>query len=114
MAVAPILDQAAEVCARSQMVLSEEVLLHLAFGYIWSTPTCLVLAERWDKDANHASATGNAWWITLAVGTLAEFIRVDPLPETKWIGYRRARDGSVHWTDYQRLRERVKCGRLKA
>ena len=109
-----ILDQAAEVCGKCQMDLEDEIHDHAVNGYVWITPAALALAMRWDKASNTPRFDGDSWWLTLMVGTLAEFIRVDPLPETKWIGYRRARDGSVHWTDYQRLRERVKCGRLKA
>ncbi len=71
-----------------------------------------MLAERVGYSPSEDTPVEAAWFITLAVGNLAEFIRVDPLPDTKWIGYRRARDGSVHWTDYQRLRERVRCGRI--
>ena len=78
---------------------------HYQHGYVFSSPDCFILAmESW-KDFDKANAE-RAWFITLAVGDLGQFIRLDPKPEKKWIGFCRYDGGPVHWLDYPTLRRK--------
>jgi len=76
---------------------------HHERGFVWSSPDCFILAmESW-KDFELPTAEP-AYFITLAVGDIGQFVRIDPKPDKKWIGFARQDGGDVHWLPYARLR----------
>lgn len=80
----------------------DEWLAHaLEHGYVWSSPTCFIMARSvWDD---------TCWMIDLAAGDMAEFFRVDPAPK-KWVAFRRGDSHSVH--PYERIKRRCCHGKL--
>lgn len=80
---------------------------HLKDGYVICTPETFICAVDCWRDFGEAHAQ-LGYFVTLAVGDIAELCRLDPHPETrKWIGYVRHEGDEVRWVDYQRLRKRV-------
>lgn len=79
---------------------------HLRDGFVWCSPDSFICAmESWREFGD--SHVEPAWFITLAVGDIGQFVRMDPKPDgKKWIGFCREEGGDVHWIDYQRLRKR--------
>lgn len=80
---------------------------HLKDGYVICTPDTFICAMDTWRDFGDAHASPG-WFITLAVGDIAELCRLDPRPDVrKWIGYVRREGDDVRWVDYQKLRKRV-------
>lgn len=92
--------QAIQICDERGIDFDTEMALHLREGYVWSSPTAFIMVLPW----SHKEA-GDAWWATLAVGNLSEFVAIDPAPR-RWLGYCRA-DGEARWLDYRRMRARM-------
>lgn len=80
---------------------------HLTDGYVICTPDTFICAmDTWREFGEAHAELG--YFVTLAVGDIAELCRLDPRPETrKWIGYVRHDGDPVRWVDYQRLRRKV-------
>ena len=86
----------------------EEMLAdHLRDGYVICTPETFICAMETWRDFGEAHAEPG-WFVTLAVGDIAELCRLDPNPgPRKWIGYVRQEGQDVKWVDYQRLRKKI-------
>lgn len=97
--------QAANVAASLGMDFTKTVLEHLEeSSYIYSSPECFILAVDAVRELGE-DCQEEAIFVTLAVGCLSEFIKIDPRKETrKWLGFCRENGGDVHWLPYQKLR----------
>lgn len=96
-------EEAQAVARRVGLDFNEALHDHLERGFVWSSPDCFILAmESW-KDFEGPNPE-SAWFITLACGDIGQFIRLDPKPDKKWLGFARHEGGETHWLDYQRLR----------
>lgn len=91
--------QALQICDERGMDFDAIVAEHMREGYVWCSPSAFILV----MPCSH-KVENDAWWATLAVGDIKEFMRVDPTPR-RWLGYCRA-DGKPRWADYQRMRRR--------
>lgn len=104
--------QAAALCRqRGREDFGAMVERHMLTGYVWASPECFILAlPGWRVDSEYFEECreGDALWITLAVGEIGQFLRMDPQPEgRRWLGFSRGlRDpgAAAHWLDYQRVR----------
>jgi hypothetical protein len=86
---------------------------HLREGYVYSSPECFICAMDTARDFGEYSEFGV--FVTLAVGNLNEFVRIDPLKnERKWLGYCRQDKGEIHWLDYRRLLRKASSRTCKA
>lgn len=79
---------------------------HLEHGFVWCSPDCFILATESWRDFEDETKNEPAWFITLAVGDIGQFIKIDPKPNKKWLGFCRKEGGPVHWLDYQELRRK--------
>lgn len=80
---------------------------HLTDGYVICTPDTFICAMDTWRDFGEAHAQ-LGFFVTLAVGDIAELCRLDPKPEIrKWIGYVRQEGQDVRWVDYQKLRKKI-------
>jgi len=72
-------------------------------SYVYSSPDCFIMAV----DASLPDGEfGEALFVTLACGNLADFVKADPLRDRrKWLGACREEGGEVHWIPYERLRD---------
>lgn len=95
--------QAIAICDARGLDFDDLMAEHFRDGYVWSSPTAFILAlPGWrDGDAFTVAQDGDSWWITLAVGSVAEFLQRDPTPR-QWVGFSRA-DRKPHWIPYDRL-----------
>lgn len=91
--------QAIRICDERDMHFDAEVARHMREGYVWSSPTAFILVLPWSR-----LEPGDAWWVTLAVGSIQEFMRIDPAPR-QWLGFCRA-DQRERWVDYRKMREK--------
>lgn len=97
-------EQAEQVALKLGMNFHKVLMEHFApHSYVYSSPDCFILAV----DASHPDGPyGEALFVTLAVGNLADFVKADPLRDRrKWIGACREEGGEVHWLPADRLRE---------
>lgn len=70
----------------------EDVALHLRYGYVWASPTAVILARPvrsdWgiadlgDLTKTAARQEADTWFVYLGAGNLAEFFEVMPYPLT--------------------------------
>lgn len=68
----------------------EDVALHLRYGYVWASPTAVILARpvssQWlttdlgDLSKTAARDEADTWFVYLAAGNLTEFFEVMPYP----------------------------------
>jgi hypothetical protein len=80
---------------------------HLTDGYVICTPDTFICAMETWRDFGESYASPG-WFVTLAVGNIAELCRIDPNPDDhKWIGYVRHEGDDIRWVDYQRLRKKI-------
>lgn len=96
-------EQAEQVALKLGMNFHKVLMEHFApNSYVYSSPDCFILAV----DASRDGEYGEALFVTLAVGNLADFVAADPLRDRrKWIGACREEGGEVHWLPADRLRE---------
>jgi hypothetical protein len=79
---------------------------HLREGYVYSSPDCFICAMDTARDFGEYSEFGV--FVTLAVGNLDDFVRIDPLRDKrKWLGFCRSEGGKVHWIPYGRIIKRL-------
>lgn len=78
----------------------EDVALHLRYGYVWASPTAVILARpvcsHWsiadlgDLTKTAARQEADTWFVYLGAGNLGEFFRVMPFPLKFACFYRRS------------------------
>lgn len=79
---------------------------HLREGYVYSSPECFICAMDTARDFGEYSEFGV--FVTLAVGNLDDFVRIDPLRDKRrWLGFCRSEGGEVHWIPYGRIIKRL-------
>lgn len=82
-----------ERCARS---FTQDVVLHLRNGYVFSTPKMFLMGRGVLKNAPYSLVTDpsvtfdepDSWLVYLAVGDISDFFRYEPYP-LRWIGFER-------------------------
>lgn len=92
--------------------LTTELALYLQNGYVFSFPHLFAMArpvqawapEQWISDPTHEFAVSDAWYVHLAIGDLAELVRLMPFPAPFICFYRKFRGGlKIHpWADFRR------------
>jgi hypothetical protein len=97
--------QASLLAAELGMDFTKTLLEHLDdSSYVYSSPTCFILAVDAVREFGD-DCQQEAIFVTIGVGSVQEFIEVDPRKETRrWMGFCREDGGEIHWIDYQRLR----------
>lgn len=71
---------------------------HLERGYVYSSPDCFIMAY----DAEHEGEL--AVFVTLGVGSMDHFVRIDPRrDERRWLGYVRKDGEEARWVPYSRI-----------
>lgn len=79
---------------------------HLREGYVYSSPECFICAMDTARDFGEYSEFGV--FVTLAVGNLDDFVRIDPLRDKRrWLGFCREDKGRIHWIPWSRLTKRL-------
>jgi hypothetical protein len=101
-----IIEQARKLYAQSPHLecFEDDVAAHVRTGYVFVTPTSILLGRAVPRDADdalisdpwHAFAPSecDAWFVWLAVGNLPEITSFIPY-EQKWIAF--ARKGRIRW-----------------
>lgn len=99
-------------CLRLGMDFDAQLAHHMAHGYVWCSPDSFILALPGYRigDAFDGISTGQgeqrAWFITLAVGSVQEFVNLDPVANKQWLGFCREDGGRIHWLRYDKLRRK--------
>jgi hypothetical protein len=100
-------DYAREIAADLGMCFEELITDALHSGYVYSNSESFIIANDVYREFGDARYE-KAYFVTLAVGSLTELLRLDPNPtDRKWLGFCRENEGRIHWLDYQRLRIRA-------
>lgn len=95
--------------------LQDDIALHVTHGFVWSSPTAIILAKLTHSSYNPEQvarywlkpAQADCWFVYLAAGDLREFFRVAPLKLPFACFYRR---GKFRRYPLDRLEKRSRRG----